>query len=63
MACPVKSVSIEGLRLAHFKQLLQYVVESGREGWYYGSRKYFRKRHEEIYNFVAGIVDALSPED
>jgi hypothetical protein len=56
MATVLDEVSIKGLRKAHFDQLLSYINECDREGWYYGNRGYFIKRHAEIKEWVEGIL-------
>lgn len=53
-------VPTKGMRKAHFKQLLSYVKHSKTEGWYYGNRIQFEKRHEEIERWVQGIVDVVN---
>jgi len=56
MACPVEEVSVRGMRRVHFEQLLAYVNRCKEDGWYYGNRKYFEKRHEELSEWVDGII-------
>lgn len=36
------------LTLAEINQLLAYCEERDRDGWYYGVREHFEKRHESI---------------
>lgn len=44
------------LRIAHINQLLAYVENRDREGWYYGNREQFEKRHREILEFLRGFL-------
>ncbi len=48
--------SIDGLRLTHFKQLLSYVEQQERAGWYYGNKEQFMRRHEDLKVWVKTIT-------
>ena len=61
MAIVIDSVSIKGLRRTHFEQLL-YHLERSDPGWYYGNKKQFKKRHDEIREWLAGIIETISGE-
>lgn len=39
---------VMGLKLSELNQLQSYVRQCEEEGWYYGSEKNFRQRHEAI---------------
>lgn len=45
------------LRRTHIEQLLSYVEEREKEEWYYGNKKQFEKRHEEIKNLLMHILE------
>ena len=57
MAIVFDEVLIKGLRKTHFNQLMSYITDRDRLGWYYGNRKQYEQRHEEIKAWVQGIVD------
>ena len=63
MAIVIENVDIKGLRKAHFKQLLTYIKERELEGWYYGNKKYFDIRHEDLKKWVIKIIDLLESDD
>jgi len=56
MACPVEEISVRGMRQIHFEQLRAYIDCRKEDGWSYGNRKYFEKRHEELSEWVDGII-------
>lgn len=53
MATVLDEVSIKGLRKAHFDQLLSNVEHAG---YYYGNRKQYKKRHDELMAWVISIL-------
>jgi len=57
MATVFENVSIRGLRRIHFEQLLSYLEDNERQGWYYGNKAQFEKRHEELKAWLNGIID------
>ena len=57
MACPVHDVSVKELRRAHFTQLLAYVTNREREGWYYGNRSQFEKRHSDLIKWLDSVIE------
>jgi len=40
------------MTLAHWNQLASYIQSAEMDGWYYGNKANFRKRHEEIKKWV-----------
>jgi hypothetical protein len=50
-------LELKGLRKAHLQQLLDYVEHREREGWYYGNRKQYEKRHAELKAWLEQAVD------
>lgn len=44
------------LRKTHFVQLLYHLEVRDREEWYYGNRKHFEKRDEELKEWVRSII-------
>ena len=63
MANVYDSVSIVGLRPAHFNQLIGYLDEQKREGWYYGNKKQFLKRHDELVEWIESIRELVNNPD
>jgi len=52
----VKEVNVVGLRQTHFTQLLAYLNDRDKEGWYYGYREQFERRHEELRSWLEGVI-------
>ena len=50
-------MELTGLRKAHLQQLLSYVEERERDGWYTGNREQFEKRHNEIKAWLKAAVE------
>jgi len=46
------------LRIAHINQLMAYAENRDRDGWYYGNREQFEKRHLEILEFLNKIIES-----
>lgn len=59
----IDSISIEGLRRAHFTQLYSYLEARDREEWYYGNRDQFERRHRELLDWIEGVIVYLSQDD
>ncbi len=62
MAIIFDDVSIRGLRLIHFRQLLDYLEERERAGWYIGNRKQYEQRHMDLKNWLNEIIEYASKE-
>lgn len=62
MAIVCDSVSIIGLRKTHFEQLLSYLNDAEESGFYYGNRKYFEARHEELREWLTNVIETVSQE-
>ena len=56
MATPVMDVSVEGLRKVHFEQLSTNLRDYQRDEHYYGPKKQYMKRHQELVEWVDGII-------
>ena len=56
MATVFESLSLEGIRLAHLRQLLDYIEHRDRDGWYYGPREQFEKRHADLLKWIDNAV-------
>lgn len=54
-----KTISIHGLRHTHFQQLMAYLDHCEEEGWYYGQKEYFEKRHKELRLWLEDILNNL----
>lgn len=52
MATIVDRLPINGMRKTHLKQLAYYIRKRNREGWYYGRRDQFNKRHKDLLEFA-----------
>lgn len=48
MSHQVDSIPLRGLRKAHLRQLAAYIRHRDQEGWYYGPREQFEKRHTDL---------------
>jgi len=44
------------LRLTHLEQLDGYLNHIKNEGWYYGNKNQFDKRHEDLQRFVDILI-------
>ena len=62
MAHTVDSISIRGLRKAHLRQLATYIRERDREGWYYGPREQFERRHADLLK-LADRIEAIADDE
>lgn len=62
MSNVIDSISIEGLRRSHFTQLQSYLEERDIEKWYYGDRKQFERRHQELLDWLESVIVYLSQE-
>jgi hypothetical protein len=51
------SIDICGLRKTHFNQLLSYIEDAESLGWYYGNKKQFNQRHDDLCKWLEGIID------
>lgn len=55
MAHTIDSISISGLRKAHLRQLVAYIHHRDEDGWYYGPRGLFEKRHKDLLELADGL--------
>ena len=62
MATVFEELSLKGLRLAHLRQLQAYIEHRDREGWYYGNKKQFEKRHDDLSNWIDRAVEYAESE-
>jgi len=62
MATIFDCVGISGLRVTHFRQLLAYIEHRELDSWYYGNEKQFEKRHNELKEWVNGIIECVESE-
>ena len=63
MAHTVDSISIVGLRRAHLRQLSHYIWARDHDGWYYGNREQFEKRHADLLEFAARLDEIADDPD
>ena len=57
MAAQIDSVSIAGMRKTHLMQLASYIRMRDLEGYYYGNKKQFEKRHADLLAFADYLDD------
>ena len=62
MAFTFDQVDITGLRATHFEQLLSYLENREREDWYYGNKKQFDQRHDDLRKWLEGIQEVATSE-
>jgi hypothetical protein len=62
MTTVISDIGIEGLRRTHFEQLLCYLEDVKEKGWYYGNKKQFDARHEDLKFWIIEIIDLLNQE-
>ena len=62
MATVFESLSLEGIRLAHLRQLYSYICMRDETGWYYGPRDQFEKRHNDLLKWIDNAVTYGSSE-
>lgn len=60
MAITFDSVNIEGLRLTHLEQLYNYLQNAETDGFYYGNKEQFLKRHGELKKWLEGVIEKAS---
>jgi len=63
MATTLSEVSIEGMRLVHFEQLLNYIKDAEASGVYWGNKHHFNKRHRELEEWVEQIIKLADHPD
>ena len=39
-------------RLAHWNQLISYIQDAERVGWYYGDKRQFDNRHKDLHEWA-----------
>ena len=61
MATVFEALSLKGIRVAHLKQLMCYIEHDEGE-WYYGPRKQFEKRHEELKEWIGNAIEFATAE-
>ena len=65
MTTAIDSINIRGLRKAHLTQLAAYIRDRDDDGWYYGNREHFEKRHADLLKLaerlerIAGDPDVV----
>jgi hypothetical protein len=63
MATTMSMVSIEGLRATHFEQIMAAVLDNEGRGYYYGNREQYYKRHDEIIEWLDGLIGMARDPD
>jgi len=67
MAYVIEGLPLAGLRKAHLRQLACYIRNRDTEGWYYGPRDQFERRHRDLLRLadrcdeIADDADARLP--
>jgi hypothetical protein len=59
----IENIPTTGLSIAHFKQLMSYLEDRDMQEWYYGNRKQFKKRHEELRKWVTNTINLLDSKN
>ena len=59
MAIVIDSVDITGMRVTHFEQLYEYLLENERSETYYGNKKYYDQRHKDLKIWLESIIVQL----
>ena len=62
MATTFESISLQGLRIAHLKQLQSYIHSRDEEEWYYGPRYHFERRHADLVKWIDDAVNYATSE-
>ena len=62
MATVFEEISLKGLRLSHLRQLQAYIEHREIDGWYYGNKKQFEKRHDDLSVWVDRAVKYAESE-
>lgn len=58
----VDSISIKGLRKAHLRQLVIYIRDRDKNGWYYGNKEQFDQRHADLLR-LADRLEAIANDN
>lgn len=48
---------------SHYLQLISYAAARDRDGWYYGNKSQFEKRHQQILRFLNEAINKCSRND
>jgi hypothetical protein len=59
MKALIKNIPITGLRPIHFDQLMHYLEVRDHEKWYFGNKKHFEKRHEELRQWLTNTINLM----
>ncbi len=62
MATVLDAISIKGLRPAHFRQLASYIEAAEWDGWYYGPKDQFFKRHHDLKEWIDEVLKLVYDE-
>jgi hypothetical protein len=54
---------VAGMRKTHFQQLLAYIDWAEERGVYYGQKKHFDARHQDLKEWVEDVLDMLETTD
>jgi len=63
MSTIIDSIPIDGLRKAHLLQLAEYIYQRDIEGWYYGNREQFEKRHKDLLKLADYLCEIYENND
>lgn len=55
--------AFKGLRKAHLIQLAAYIRHRDYEGWYYGNRAQFEKRHADLMELADRIETIVNDKE
>ena len=57
MATLFEDLSLKGIRPAHLNQLLEYIHHMESEGIYWGNKKQFMTRHEDLKDWIKSATE------
>ena len=63
MAFTMNEVDIRGLRATHFEQLEEYLEMAERDGTYYGNKRQFDIRHNDLKVWLSALCKAARDPD
>jgi hypothetical protein len=63
MAHVIDALPLRGLRKAHLAQLSSYIRQRDCDGWYYGPKDQFNKRHADLLRLADWLDEIYSDPD
>ena len=63
MSTVFESLDLKGLRKTHLEQLLFYIYQRDMNGWFYGNKIQFEKRHNELKMCIENAIKCTNKKD